>query len=157
MFSVSFRRRLRRVRGALLVEALICLFLLSFLVVLGTSSLITAGAASRASHQNVLADNLTRQIIEQVRTVKAARLANGVYTDPAFLFGPFEKSAFSNTQHILTQLSARHPAQVSFTLSPYPGLPTVKMGTVTVSWAGPQGGTRTRRLTALFASEGVAP
>jgi len=113
------------------------------LILSTTAVLMAANSANDAATQNVAAYNAARQVVENLRIYKAAYIANNTYND-ATVFGSIPQ---------LTQLSG---GQASVKITSPRGI--LKQAVVTISWrAGGRSIQRSRKLTALFAANGVAP
>jgi hypothetical protein len=138
----SYRKR-RRIRGAMLLDAIIALFVAVTVMVSSTSLAVSALAGAEGSRQQNMATNAARQVFENLRTYKGAKILNGSYAD-ATVFGS------------VPQLSQMASSSSSVIISTYRG--TVKQAKVTVKWRA--GSTRRQRemsVTTLITPLGVTP
>lgn len=136
------RRRHRQ--GAISILDVLIAFACAVVITasVAVGALTAVGAEARAQ-DNLLAAQCARQIIENVRSIRGARVAAGIYTDATTL-GP------------VPQLARLTDSTVSAEVSPYHG--TTLQVIVTVSWRSRAGhASRSTSVTALVAPDGVAP
>ena len=144
MATIRSRRR-SRVAGAILLDAMLALTMGTTLLLATSSVLAGAASANDAAAQNISAYNSARQVVENLRLFKAAKLTNGTYTD-ATKFGA------------IPQLSRLTQGSASVVISsPRSGV-SLKQANITITWvAGQPAHARSRTITALFTKNGIAP
>jgi hypothetical protein len=127
-----------------MLEMTFALAIAVFVILSAFAFMISAAAASNVARQNTIAYNAARQVVENVRLYKGAKLANGSYPDVTVV-GPVPE---------LSQLTG---AGASMTIADW--RPPIKQVTVMVTWrAGDRGGmSRSKALVALISPKGVTP
>lgn len=94
----------RRQRGLSLIEVLVAFSIFTLVMgVVVVGALAGAGAEGRAQ-ENILASQCARQVVENVRLVKGAKVASGTYTDATNL-GPIPQLARLNASHASVDVS----------------------------------------------------
>jgi type II secretory pathway pseudopilin PulG len=138
------RRRRRRSHGFLMLEVTFALAIAVFVILSALGFMISAAAASNVARQNTIAYNAARQVVENVRLYKGAKLANNSYPNVT-VFGP------------VPQLAELNSGAASMTIAAWRA--PIKQVTVTVTWkAGDRGGKpRSKTLVALVSPKGVTP
>lgn len=125
------------------MDALIALFIAVLILVASTSLTVAALAGAEGSRQQSLATNAARQVLENLRTYKGARIPNGTYAD-ATVFGS------------VPQLAEMTNSSASVTLTTFRG--NVQQAKVTVQWrAGNTRRVRDLSVTTLITPQGVTP
>jgi type II secretory pathway pseudopilin PulG len=134
----------RRNRGFLMLEMTFALAIAVFVILSALSFMISAAAASNVARQNTIAYNAARQVVENVRLYKGAKLANNSYSNVT-VFGP------------VPQLAQLTGGAASMTIATWRA--PIKQVTVNVTWrAGDKGGkARSKTLVALVSPKGVTP
>jgi type II secretory pathway pseudopilin PulG len=131
-------------RGFLLLDTLLALMTAVMLIVYSLSLMMTAASGADAAKQSVIAYNAARQVVENLRLRKGAGLYDGTYD--ATVFGP------------MPQLSLLNGGAATVKISDSGWSGTVKMAQVSVNWhSGGRSQPKSRTLTAIFTSGGVAP
>lgn len=129
--------------GAMLLDSVVALFVATTVLTASSSLAISALAAAETSRQQSIATNAARQVIENLRAYKGAKIENGTYPD-ASVFGA------------IPQLSRMSYASAAVVVSTY--RTTVKQAKVTVRWK--TGNLRRQRemsVTTLLSAQGVTP
>ena len=127
----------------MLLDACVALFVATTVLTASSSLAVSALAAAESSRQQSIATNAARQVFENLRAYKGAKIENGSYAN-ATVFGS------------VPQLAQMSYASTSVVVSSYRG--TVKQAKVTIRWRA--GSTRKQRemsVTTLIAPQGVAP
>jgi Tfp pilus assembly protein PilV len=136
-------RKRRRVAGAMLLDALIALFVAVTVMTASTSLTVSALAAAESSRKQSVAVNAARQVFENLRSYKGAKIENGTYAD-ATVFGS------------VPQLSQMAQGTASVVISTY--RTTVKQAKVTIRWrTGSRRRQREMSVTTLITGQGVTP
>ena len=134
----------RRCQGFLMLEMTFAMAIAIFVILSALGFMISAAAASNVSRQNTIAYNAARQVVENVRIYKGAKLTSNSYSNVT-VFGP------------VPQLSQLNEGAASMTIATWRA--PIKQVTVTVTWrAGDKGGMpRSKTLVALVSPKGVTP
>jgi type II secretory pathway pseudopilin PulG len=138
-----FPRRHRQ--GFLMLEMTFAMAIAIFVILSALSFMISAAAASNVSRQNTIAYNAARQVVENIRLYKGAKLNTTATPVAATQYGPVPQLAqLKSGSATATIVSWRAPIQ---------------QVTVTVTWsAGSKGGIlRSKTLVALVSPKGVTP
>jgi Tfp pilus assembly protein PilV len=147
MYPFSLRRRAgqnrRFLRGTSLIEVTVALFISSSVLVTATTLATRVAAATDSANQMTRAYNVARQALENVRSYRGARLADGTY----------DAAQFGELNQIL-DLGPNSSATV--TLDTYRA--PVKRVTIAVRWyTSSPSHIRTITVTSLMTSGGVTP
>jgi len=135
------RRQRQAERGGVLIEAMLGMVVAGFVTLSGMSLMMTTASASDGARQTALAYAAAREQIENVRSLRAAKMANGTYTN---LLNP------------ATQMAQLNNGSGTLSVSDYRA--PVKQVTVTIRWrAGGAARARSLSLTTLIAPGGVTP
>jgi len=137
----KWRRQQRAERGGVLIEAMLGMVVAGFVTLSGISLMMTTASASDGARQTALAYAAAREQIENVRSLRGAKLANGTYTN---LLNP------------APQLAQMNSGTGTLVVSDYRA--PVKRVTVTIRWRdGGAARARSLSLTTLIAPGGVTP
>lgn len=127
----------------MLLETCVALFVAVCISIPIISLMMASATAVNSSQQTTLAVNAARQVVENVRVYKGGVIADGSYTD-ASVFGA------------VPQLTEMNHGSASLYVSSYST--NVKLVSVTVKWtSGGRGALRSRTVTTLITSGGIAP
>jgi len=142
-------KRRRGAAGMAILDTLLATSVGAIVILATTALLMAANAANDAAAQDVAAYNAARQIVENLRVMKAAKF-NNVSNYNATSFGP------------VPQLSLLNNGSATVTIADWKSGSTVKQAFITVNWRTLGSGktttmNRSRQLTALFSKNGVAP
>lgn len=145
------RRRRRAKRGMILLDVLMALLLTALVFLATVRVLMRAAAAADGARQNAIAVQCARQVLENVRLYKMPQVSTGTYS-----------ATYSSTNltamGLVPQLAQLNQGAATLVVSTYAGRPAIKQAVVIVQWrAGNDTAVKSRTLTALLCSGGVAP
>lgn len=126
----------------MIIDALVGMFFLMLVFCAILSTMVTGIQAGKRGREHLAASLVARQVIENIRSFRAAGILEGTYSNATTL-GP------------VPQLTSLTQSSVSATISPWSG--RAHQAVVTVSWYSiPGKRTLSQTFTTLICSDGVA-